>query len=204
MGIANSLDAAVDMIIHCIFADADGTDGFKDDVAEGIVEQGAYVNPTLHVYRVRIWALERKRKSAGLTTDEQRLLDTEYRRFETRLEHCRRLIEMGVKVVTGSDSSWGNYRLGNTPYETECLVMAGCSSMQGVLSVTGVAAAALGIDDDVGTLEPGKEADFIVLDGNPAEDVGDLWNVTEVFQAGRRVDRGSAESRAATRQLPPS
>ena len=202
-GIVNSLDAGVDMIIHCVFKEADGFESFREDIAERIGKQGAYVNPTLHVMRASIWALQRKKERRALTAQQQRQLDKGLRAFETRLEHCQRLIEMGLKVITGSDSSWGDYRLGNTQYETECLVMAGRSPMQGVLSVTSEAAAALGIDDTVGTLEAGKEADIVVLDGNPSENIGDLWNVVDVFQAGRRVERGSAEVLAAIRQMPP-
>ena len=202
-GTINCLDAGVDMIIHCVFNDPDGTTNFRPDVAERIAEQGAFVNPTLHVARARIWERQRRQDGRRLTPQEQAALDAERRDFDTRIEHCRRLIEMGLKVITGSDSSWGEYRLGNTAYETECLVMAGFSPMQGVLSVTSEAARALDVDDIVGTLEPGKEADVVVVDGDPTEDIADLWNVAEVFKAGQRVDRGSDESRAATRQLPP-
>ena len=202
-GIANSLDAGVDMIIHCVFKEPDGSDRFRPDVAERIAEQGAYVNPTLHVMRARIWALGYVRERRPLTPGEQALLDQHERDFETHLEHCRRMIEMGVKMITGSDSSWGDYQLGNTPYETECLVMAGLSPTRGVASVTGEAAASLGIDDVTGTLEPGKAADMIVVDGNPADNVDDLWNVDEVFLAGRRIERGSQESLASLRQHPP-
>ena len=121
------------------------------------------------------------------------------------VKDCGRLIDRGIKVITGSDSSWGDYQLGNTVYETECLVMAGYTPMQGVLSVTSEAAKALGVEDTVGTLEPGKEADVIVVDGNPAANISALWNVVEVFKAGQRIDRGSDESLAAIRQQrPPS
>ena len=72
--------------------------------------------------------------------------------------------------------------------------------MQGVLSVTSEAAKALGVDGIVGTLEPGKEADVIVVHGNPAVNISALWNVVEVFKAGQRIDRGSDESLAAFRQ----
>ena len=112
-------------------------------------------------------------------------------------------MEMGAKVITGSDSSWGNYMLGNTAYETECLVMSGYSNEQGVHSVTGDAARSLDMHDKVGTLEPGKEADLLILDGDPTEDINNLWNVVDVFLAGERVDRGSDESLAAIRQQPP-
>ena len=202
-GIVNSLDAEVDMIIHCNFRDADGTYNFRQDVAERMGEQGVYVNPTLHVGRSTFWELQRKQQSQELPADQRYSLDDSLRGFETRVEHCGRMMKMGLKVITGSDSSWGDYQLGNAVYETECLVMAGYSPMQGVLSVTSEAARALGIDNEVGTLEPGKEADIIVVDGNPAERITDLWNVEEVFLAGQRIDRGSEESVAANRQMPP-
>ena len=202
-GIVRSLDADVDMIIHCGFLNVDGTSEFRSDIAERIGRQGAYVNPTLHVSRSTVWALERTKADRTLTLQEQSSLDHARRSFETKLDHNRRLLEMGLKMITGSDSSWGTYQLGNTVYETECLAMAGLSAMQAVQSVTGEAAKALGIDHMVGTLEPGKEADVIVVDGDPTVNINDLWNVAEVFLAGRRVDRGSAESRKATRQMPP-
>ena len=202
-GIVRSLDAGVDMIIHCVFQEPDGSDNYRRDVAERIVEQGAFVNPTLHVYRGMAWALEEKRLLGSVTPAEQQTLDEFARGFDTRLEHSRRLIELGARVITGSDSSWGDYKLGNTPYETECLVMAGYTPRQAVASVTGMSAESIGLDGKVGTLEPGKAADVIVVDGNPDEDVSALWNVAEVFFNGARVDRGSPESRSALRQLPP-
>ena len=74
--------------------------------------------------------------------------------------------------------------------------------MQGVLSVTKWAAEALGVDDIVGTLEPGKQADILIVDGDPSKDVNDLWNVADVFFKGEKVERGSDESLAAVRQTP--
>ncbi|MBM3945203.1 MAG: amidohydrolase family protein, partial [SAR202 cluster bacterium] len=56
----------------------------------------------------------------------------------------------------------------------------------------------------VGTLEAGKEADMIVVDGDPSKDVRALWNVREVFLAGKRVERGSDESLLSFHQSPPS
>ncbi|MDP7105379.1 MAG: amidohydrolase family protein, partial [SAR202 cluster bacterium] len=57
-GIINSLDAGIDMIIHCRFRDADGTFNYRPDVAERIGERGAFVNPTLQVGRSKVWALQ--------------------------------------------------------------------------------------------------------------------------------------------------
>ena len=201
-GIANSLDADVDMIIHCAYKDGDGTDNFRQDIAERIGEQGVYVNPTLHVGRSSAWILGHKRDDVGLTPREENQLDESRRSMEVKLDHSRRMIEMGLRVITGSDSSWGNYKLGNTVYEAELLVHAGYSHMQGVLSVTSWAAAALDVDDQVGTLEPGKLADVLVVNGNPADDINDLWNVADVYFGGQKLERGSDESLAAVRQQP--
>lgn len=201
-GVINSLDAEVDMIIHCVYKEPDGRDNFRVDIAERIGEGGAYVNPTLQVGRARVWSLMEKKFDSGLSTDELTALDEAKRELETRLDHNRRMIEMGVKVITGSDSSWGDYQLGNTVYEAELLVHAGYSHSEGVMSVTKWAAEALGVDDVVGTLEPGKQADILVVSGDPTEDVNALWDVEDVFFRGEKVDRGSEESLAAVRQTP--
>ena len=203
-GTIRSLDAGVDMIIHCVFKEADGSSIFREEVAERIGEQDAYVNPTLHVTRARIWALQHLSQDRKPTSQERAMLDEARRGFDQRLEECGLLIDLGLKVITGSDSSWGDHKLGNSVYETECLVMAGLSPMDGVRSITSEAAKSLGVDDIIGTLEPDKEADIIVVDGNPAEDINALWNVREVFKAGKRIVRGSEESIAATRQAPPA
>ena len=202
-GTINSLDGGVDMIIHCIFQEPDGSTNFRQDVADRLGEQGAYINPTLHVGRAGIWALQQKSRATGLSPEEKGELEEALRAFDTRLEDCRRLIEMGLKVITGSDSSWASYQLGNTAYEAECLAIAGMPLMRCIQSVTSESARSLGIDDIVGTLETGKEADLIVVDGDPAADIRALWNVEEVFLAGQRINRGSDEALAAVRQHPP-
>ena len=203
-GIVNSLDAGVDMIIHCIYKDSDGGSAFRPDVAERIGEQGAFVNPTLHVTRSGLWTLLSQREREGPSGTLDAAIDEGRRELDTRLDHCRRMIEMGLKVITGSDSSWSNYKLGNTVYEIECLVISGYTPTEGVLSVTRDAAKALDVDDRVGTLEPGKEADIIVVDGDPTERIEALWEVQDVFFAGLLIDRGSKASLAATRQPRPS
>ena len=73
-------------------------------------------------------------------------------------------------------------------------------SAQAVLSVTSMAADAIGIGDVVGTLQPGKEADIIVVNGDPTRDVSSLGKVAGVFLGGTWIDRGSNPALTAIRQ----
>jgi cytosine/adenosine deaminase-related metal-dependent hydrolase len=61
------------------------------------------------------------------------------------------------------------------------------SPMQAIEAVTRVPAEACGISQIVGTLEPGKNADIVVVQGNPLDDVGNLANVEVVFRDGVQV-----------------
>ena len=65
----------------------------------------------------------------------------------------------------------------------------GMSPMEAVVSATRDSARSCWVDDQVGTLEAGKQADVLVVDGDPSRDIGALKNVVDVFQGGNRVDR---------------
>ena len=80
----------------------------------------------------------------------------------------------GVKVVAGTDA--GGFVHGDNARELELLVERGMSNMQALQAATGWAAECVGLDKDIGTLEPGKLADLLVLDGDPLVDIGVLRN----------------------------
>ncbi len=98
LGTSNSLDAGVDMIIHCNFREPDGSHRFREDIADRIGEQGAYVNPTLQVGRATTWSLAHKRDADGLSPPEQERLDEALTKLELHLDDTRRMIEMGRDV----------------------------------------------------------------------------------------------------------
>lgn len=97
-----------------------------------------------------------------------------------RLEQLRRAREKGVKVGIGTDSMHGFM-----PLEMENLVAAGFTPLQAITAATGINAAIIGIDDEVGTIKAGKYADLIAIDGNPDQDIRSLGNVAFVMVGGR-------------------
>ncbi len=104
------------------------------------------------------------------------------------LELVRVYEEEGVPLLVGSDlpNPWivpgaGLHR------ELELLVSAGLSPLRVLTMATGGAAAALGWGDDAGTIEPGKRADLVVLEGDPLDDIRNTRRIAAVYLAGRRV-----------------
>ncbi len=68
--IQNCLDAGVDMIIHCIFTEPDGTFRFRPDLVERLAAAKAWVNPTLYVMKAGIERLREAREREGRLTPE--------------------------------------------------------------------------------------------------------------------------------------
>ena len=95
----------------------------------------------------------------------------------------------GVPIAMGTDAGTNYNRHGENAQELVYLVDMGLTPMEAIMAATRNAAEACGIAAQVGTVETGKSADLIVLDGNPLDDIRAVTQVGEVFQAGRRVNR---------------
>ncbi len=92
--------------------------------------------------------------------------------------------DRGGKVVAGTDSPIVPYGLGLL-LEVEALAEAGLGPMAAIESATRVAAEALGAGDDLGTIEPGKIADLVLLGGDPLEDIKNVRKTEMVVMNGR-------------------
>ena len=103
-------------------------------------------------------------------------------RMETSRAVVRVLHEAGVTMVAGSDTGLVGYGLDR---ELELYVEAGWTPMEAIMAATSGAARVMKLDREVGTVEPGRRADLMVVDGNPLERISDLRRVVSVVTEGR-------------------
>ena len=190
--VQNCLDAGVDMIIHCVFVDPDGTYRFRPDLVERLVAARAWVNPTLYVMKAGIERLREAREREGrLSADLVAQLDAARHALDQRVEAVRLMTQAGVRMTAGSDSPWGWYAPGEFVHEIHMLAQAGLSLSEAVVAGTSGAADSIGAGTVAGRLLPGRAADVLVVGGDPTREITALWNVLDVYQAGRRVERGA-------------
>ena len=149
-GVLMAVRAGVDTIEH---------GGYLDDetVAE-MVRRGTWYVPTFAVYR---W---------------HGTIGPEFKQVRARAmrEHHLRSFELamraGVRIAAGTDI--GGYGYGDNALELELLVEAGMSPMQAIETATRRSAECMRLQDTVGTLEVGREADLLAVDGDPLEEIG--------------------------------
>ena len=97
----------------------------------------------------------------------------------------RGLLERGVRFVAGSDAGMQKVFPCDYALIMELMVRElGVSPMHAILSGTKVAAEALGMENEIGTLEVGKRADIIFVRGNPIEDIHSLRDIRFVMTGG--------------------
>ncbi len=179
-GIRNASEAGIDSIQHCTMLGPDWTWTFDEDVARGMVERGTRAIPTI---------------SAGTRSEVESGIDINKLQPNpgamTRADwwaNARRLIDSGVTCVPGTDVGVNLTDYGEDLFfELEAYVGIGVAPADVIRMATARAANHLGIESVTGTLEPGKEADVLVVAGRPDEDISALRRTLLVLRAGQRI-----------------
>ena len=109
--------------------------------------------------------------------------------FDQALRNVKLLSDGGVMIAMGTDSGTGLGRWQGyfEHVEMELMVKAGMTPMQTLVASTGNAAKVMGLDREVGTLQPGKRADFVVLTADPLADIKNTRTIESVWIDGRQM-----------------
>jgi imidazolonepropionase-like amidohydrolase len=170
-GIKAAVRAGIRSIEHGVYLD--------DEAIELMLERGTFLVPTLVAPRGVLAAAE-----AGVPMpDAARRKAVEV--TEAHADSFRRAVAAGVKVAMGTDS--GVTPHGRNLAELELTAKGGMAPAAVLRATTAAAAELLGLEAELGTVEPGKRADLVVVDGDPFELATLPDRVVAVYQDGRLV-----------------
>jgi len=150
-GLSTALAAGVDSIEHGCFLDE------EPELMARMAAQGTFFVPTLTVY-----VYHRESASPHVRARAIEL-------YPHHVASVRRALELGVPIAAGTDA--GGHGHPKNALEIQYLVEAGLTPMQALQAATQWAARCLGLERELGTLEKGRLADLVVVDGNPLDDV---------------------------------
>lgn len=172
-GIENCAISGTDSIEHCSWlGQVDGYD-YNEQAVEMIKKKGLYVSHTIAGPRT------------GSPEEIEDILQSD---MGERYGHLRRTLEQGVRMVISSDAGIPGCRFEDFPGSLVIAVKCcGFSPMAAIIAATSRAAEMLDLQDRIGSLEVGKYADMIVVDGNPLESIDSLRNIIGVFKEGRKI-----------------
>lgn len=187
--IINCLDAGIDTIIHGRHVEPDGTKNYRPEITERLVKQGVFVNYNMGGANYKFKTLLNKQEELGLSFEETSLINDLRITREHDQNICSNMRSQGTTIVCGSDSAWGPYKMGQFFFEIEAHVEAGMSPMEAIVASTKDAARSCMVDDKVGTIQVGKVADLLVVNGDVSTNISHIKEVVDVFKDGVRIDR---------------
>ena len=171
-----AVDAGIDTLEHVPFR-ANGTIEYDEGIVRDMVRKGTIVSLAFPAtwYRMR--------------AEEMREARNHPRQFwEGRYETVRKMHAVGVKLVVSSDQGSRRTRINELSLLMAFLVnQLELPSADVLYGVTGLAAEAVGMKDKIGTLEEGKLADVVVVDGDPLADISAMGRIHTVVKGGNVV-----------------
>jgi imidazolonepropionase-like amidohydrolase len=169
-GILWASEAGVDSVEHCSY--------INDEAIAALKKNGTYMVPTLYLAD---WLTENMQKIGMPEMYAKKMRDI----VPIVRQNVGHAFASGVKVAFGTDAAV--YPHGLNAHEFAVYVKLGMTPAQAIQTATVNAADLLGWSDKVGTVEAGKWADLIAVDGDPLQDVTRLQQVKFVMKGGTVV-----------------
>lgn len=174
-GMKNAIRAGVHSIEHATL---------MDEEAAGLFEKHAvYMVPTLSA----LATTGACRRGCGIPDDALEKAKTMSKRHQASFRQAHK---RGLLIAMGTDAGTPFNYHGDNAQELERMVGLAMSPMEAIAASTSAAARLIGIHDQVGTIEQGKQADLLLVEGNPLRKIGilrDRSRIVGVMQAGRFV-----------------
>lgn len=167
------IDAGVDDIAHSVVDRV-----VPSGLLNRMVDDGIYWVPTLELIQVVGRAIEFRNE------------------MTTSLTNLRNFVNAGGKVALGTDffGYAGEWEIGMQKIEIGLMQQAGMTPMQIIVAATKNAAHVCNLERDLGTIEKGKVADLIVVDGDPLQDMSVLGNDMKMVIHGGKIIRSEISS----------
>jgi imidazolonepropionase-like amidohydrolase len=176
-GILAAVKAGIDVVDH--------GDLMDDECIEAMAKAGTFVVPSLYFpFKV----VEECRKTGGSSWGMAEKME---RAFEVASRTLPKAQDAGVKLVVGDDFGAAPLLHGEYTRELEAYIKVGMSPLEVITWATRNGADLMGMKDDLGTIEPGKLADMLVVNGNPARDITlfqDRTNLDMIMKGGQFVE----------------
>lgn len=173
-GIKNAIRAGIRSIEHGVFLD--------DEAISMMLERGTWLVPTLSAPLGVLEAVE-----AGANMPPQ-MIQKARDVIGAHRDSIRQAIAAGVRIAMGTDSGVGPH--GTNLRELQLMAELGMAPEQVLVATTSSAAALLGVEEELGTVRPGKRADLVVVGGDPLDFDGLRERVEQVWKDGRLVAGG--------------
>jgi imidazolonepropionase-like amidohydrolase len=171
-GARQVVEAGVDSIEHGTHID--------DDTAKLMARKGTFLVPTLSTWDYPLRAAKRW----SLPKDQVEMYEAQR---DSSIASVKRCLSAEVRIAAGTDAGGAPVRHGMVVREMELLMQVGLKPLQAVESATRLAAELTGTLNQVGTIQVGKLADFLLVDGDPLTDFITLRNPWAIFQGGVRI-----------------
>lgn len=169
----NAIEAGIDTLEHATFMD--------EEVVEVILKNDIMVIPTFQpYYQISTLGVE-----AGLASY---MVESAKKVYEEKLPRFQKALSAGIKIAFGTDAGAPYTQHEDVVTEAKIMVEMGMKPMDVLISCTMNAAKALGIEEQLGSIEEGKLADIVLLNGNPLEKIESLGNVYKVIKDGKLVE----------------